>query len=342
MREVETRIYLLLMPGLLSAWFVFCVPSVLAGQEHWAETAMAAKAALESKRYDEAQILYFQALKEAETFGEDDPRLTATLRDTADCLTQHTHKYALAEQLLKREQRILRRLGPDFPGLIAGMDLLGRLYYNQAKYQDAEKMFQDALKLSPDGGGGITNRDWRQEMQTRLGLCYQGEGKYDQAERCLQSALLAAEAKHEGMAGLYYPCRNLANLYNEMHSYDNSIFYFNRCLALSDSNPNWEGYNDAKSQALISIGGIYAAQKKGKEALKYFRQAIVFARRDPDGADTLLHTLYPSLAKQELAFGNLSQSRAAASEALTIAQRKKETALVKEISNFLATNNPSH
>jgi tetratricopeptide (TPR) repeat protein len=338
------RIYLLWMTGFLGSWFVVCVPSVLALQEHWAETAMAAKAALESQRYDQAQILYFQALKEAETFGEDDPRLTATLRDTADCLTQHSKNYVLAEQLLKREQRILRRLGSDFPGLVAGMDLLGRLYYKQGNYKDAEKMFQDALTLSPESGagGGATNRDWRQEMLPRLGLCYQRDGKYDQAERCLRSALAAAEAKNEGVAGLYYPCRNLASLYYDMHRYDNSIFYFKRCLALSERNPNWEGYNDAESQALMRIGEIYSAQKKDKEALNCFRQASVFARRDPNCAETLLHTLYPSLAKQELGAGNYSESRSAASEALTIAQRRRETALVKQISNFLATNNPSH
>jgi len=320
--------HLLWVTGLLGAWFVLCLPSVLAAQEHWSETAMAAKAAREACHYDEATALYFQALKEAESFGEDDPRLTATLRDLADCLTQHDKNYVLAEQLLKREQRILRRLGPDFRGLVAGMDLLGRVYYNQGKYKDAEQLYQDALKICPEVGGP-TNRNWRQEMLAHLGQCYQGDCKYDLAEHYLKGALAAAQAKNAGAKSLYWPCRNLARLYYDMHRYDDSLFYLNHCLAVSGPN----SYN------FLQLGEIYAAQEKDKEALKYFRQAAVLARQDTNGADDLLQALYPSLAKQELALGNHAEAAAAASEALTMAKRRKETALVKEISDFLATNN---
>jgi len=336
------RIHQLLMIGLLGGCFGACVPSAPAAQEHWAETAMAAKGAREAWHYEEAIRLYFEALKEAETFGEDDPRLTATLRDLADCLTQTTKKYALAEELLKREQRIMRRLGPDFPGLVAGMDLLGRAYYNQGNYKEAEKTYLNAIKIAPEVGGGAHNFDWRKEVVARLGLCYQSEGKYDQAEQCFRSGLAAAQAKND-VIDLYWACRALAMLYYATHRYNDAILYFNHCIALNTKSPNWED--------LLCLSEIYTAQKKDQEALKYVRQAAVSARRDlndggnyggNDAPHNLMHTLYPYLAQHELAAGNYSASRAAAKEALTIAQSRKETALVKEIGNFLATDNHSH
>ncbi len=335
------RIYSLPMIVLFGSGLIITMPPALAQKEQWAETAMAAKGAIEEHLYDKATSLYSQALKVAETFGEDDPRLTATLRDTADCLMQYSHNYALAEQMLKREQRIMLRLGPDFPGLVAGKDLLGRAQYGQGKYKEAEESFQEAIKISPEAGG-FNDRDWRQEILPRLGRCYQAEGNYEQAEGCFKTQLASAMAKHAGVQSLYYPYRNLANYYFETQNYDKAVFLFKRCLAILQNSPNWQDNHNGQSQDLLVIGAIYSAQKKDEEAIKYFRQAAHEARQDPNAAETLFQALYPNLAKLELARGNKSASQAAANEALAIAKRLGYTVQILEINKFLSIKSPVH
>src|SRR5271163_3010421 len=89
--------------------------------EHWAELANQGWDAKKVYNMAAAEALDKMALAEAEKFGEDDPRLTASLRLLSDFYVRHTERKTEAIPYLEREQALLKSaLGPEFTGLCDG------------------------------------------------------------------------------------------------------------------------------------------------------------------------------------------------------------------------------
>src|SRR6516225_9683117 len=81
-----------------------CLPG-LAAPPSWEELMSRGYEARKDYRWDEADRLLEAALKKAEQFGEQDPRLTASIRELADvCFAQK--KFVRAASLYKRELKI--------------------------------------------------------------------------------------------------------------------------------------------------------------------------------------------------------------------------------------------
>ncbi len=96
-------------------------------QTSWEEYNDAGVQAHEQARYAEAEELYLAAL-EAESFGEQDTRLSTTLNNLAG-LYHAQGKYAEAEPLHRRALAITEKaLGPEHPEVAASLNNLGRLY----------------------------------------------------------------------------------------------------------------------------------------------------------------------------------------------------------------------
>ncbi len=112
--------------------------------------------------YAEAEKQWSAALKEAEGFGPQDPRLATSLNDLAG-LYHDQGRYAEAEPLYKRSQAIWEKtLGPDHPDVAASLNNLALLYYNQGRYAEAEPLNKRALAivekaLGPDHPHVATN-----------------------------------------------------------------------------------------------------------------------------------------------------------------------------------------
>ena len=109
-------------------------PAFTAAQEtSWEKYNEAARRAYQQADYAEAEKLLKAALKEAENFGEQDPRLATSLGSLAE-LYGAQGKYTEAEPLYQRALAIAEKaLGPEQPTVAAGVGSLAELYRVQGK-----------------------------------------------------------------------------------------------------------------------------------------------------------------------------------------------------------------
>ena len=93
--------------------------TALAQQTQWEKLNGAGMEAYERGRYAEAEKLWLAALKEAETFGGEHPRLATSLNNLAE-LYRAQGRYAQAEPLHQRALAIREKaaLGPELPQVI--------------------------------------------------------------------------------------------------------------------------------------------------------------------------------------------------------------------------------
>ena len=94
----------------------------------WESYMVAAQAAYQQGNYAEAEKQLAAALKQAEGFPPEDPRLATSLNDLAG-LYQAQGKYAEAEPFFKRALAIFEKaLGPEHPHVATSLKDLARLY----------------------------------------------------------------------------------------------------------------------------------------------------------------------------------------------------------------------
>ena len=107
------------------------------------ETYMAAGAkAYQQGNYPEAEKQFGAALKEAEGFGPQDPRLAKNLNNLAE-LSRAQGKYTDAEPLHKRALAINEKvLGPEHPRVATSLNNLAELYQAQGRDAAAEPRYR--------------------------------------------------------------------------------------------------------------------------------------------------------------------------------------------------------
>ncbi len=143
MRLGTTR---LLLVGLLCLG-LWPMVAASAQETRWDSIMADAAKAYQQADYAQAEKLLLAALKEAEKFGEQDPRLAASLNNLA-ALYDTQGKYAQAEPLYRRALAIREKvLGPEHPAVATSLNNLAGLYYAQGKYTQAEPLFQRALAI---------------------------------------------------------------------------------------------------------------------------------------------------------------------------------------------------
>lgn len=141
------------MNGLhLLAYRLFCLSALLllfaqpAFADSWNSLMEAGEVARESNNQLKAIACYQSALKVAETFGEQDPRLTETIRNLADAYSRH-HELAKAEQLYLRELTILKTIGENYSDVVHDYYALGDIYSARGNYKEADKYYRKALAV---------------------------------------------------------------------------------------------------------------------------------------------------------------------------------------------------
>ena len=114
----------------------------------WETYNDAGKEAYEQGNYTKAEKLWVAALKEAEKFGPQDPRLATGLNNLA-ALYRAQGKYGEAEPFYKRALAIREKvLGPDHPDVATSLNNLAGLYETQGKYGEAEPLYKRSLAIS--------------------------------------------------------------------------------------------------------------------------------------------------------------------------------------------------
>ena len=126
MERTKTR---WLLAGVLS--LLLWPASAAAQGTSWKEYMEAAGKAYQQADYARAEKLVKAALREAEKFGEQDPRFATSLNNLAE-LYRVQGKYVEAEPLYQRSLAIREKaLGPEHPQVATGSLAI---YRNQGKY----------------------------------------------------------------------------------------------------------------------------------------------------------------------------------------------------------------
>ena len=131
---------------------VFCVVfvSILAfTQETEWETRMAgAVKAYQEDLYKDAERALLAALKEAEHFGPEDPRLATSLNNLG-VLYKTQGKYKEAESFYKRSLSIDEKvLGADHPDVTTGLNNLALFYKAQERFAEATPLLERSTAIN--------------------------------------------------------------------------------------------------------------------------------------------------------------------------------------------------
>jgi tetratricopeptide (TPR) repeat protein len=124
-----------------------CVTPAAQGN-HWQELMQAAEKSTQQKNYKAAEKQYKEALREAEAFGKQDPRLATTLRDLA-ALYESQSKFDKAETLYQRALAISESLlSPNDPKLIESVSKLADIEWLFGRLDKAELLCQRAVEMT--------------------------------------------------------------------------------------------------------------------------------------------------------------------------------------------------
>ncbi|RKX96106.1 MAG: hypothetical protein DRP84_02115 [Spirochaetes bacterium] len=128
---------------------------------------------IRQRRYDEAIAVLLKA-KEIDPYDE---RIYLTL---ARCYYDNQQKYSEAEEILKKAELLLEDKVHNNrgKGIYIYLDL-GLVYLRQEKYDQAEHVIKQAIKIDPYNAKGYE----------RLGQCYKGKGRYDEAEKMFRRSI---------------------------------------------------------------------------------------------------------------------------------------------------------
>ncbi len=123
---------------------VFCLAlwatAASAQDTQWKKSNDAGLMAYQQGRYAEAEKLFLAALKEAEKFGEQDPRYATSLNNLA-ALYDTQGKYAQAEPLYQRALAIDEKaLGPEHPDVATDLENYAALLHKLNRDAEADKM----------------------------------------------------------------------------------------------------------------------------------------------------------------------------------------------------------
>lgn len=176
-------------------WFIFPVMivglvlvwSAAAGAASWETLYREGELALLRKDYGGAQKNFGTALRIAERFAVDDPRLGKTLNSLA-AVYYAQGDFEHAVPLLRRSLAVMElALGPDDPDVAQSMKNLAAVYYLQRNYADAEPLFRRALKIWENALG--PEHPYVATLLSHMAGLYQAQGRYDDARPLLVRSL---------------------------------------------------------------------------------------------------------------------------------------------------------
>jgi len=152
---------------------------------------------------------------------------------------------------LKGAAAQLERLRDTFSNSDQVNALLGTVYFGQKRYKEAEKAFQEALKINPNN----------KEAMIGLGSAEKGRGRFDKSEQHFKKALKLFPNAPE----IHY---NLGDLYLAKEEFNDATTQFKKAFELDQN----------LGQALLQLINIYYHLKEYEQA-EYYLQMVV--DRDP-------------------------------------------------------------
>ncbi len=174
------------------------------------------------------------------------------------------YQYALGKQLDKATEHLFKAMRID-PEFAPPYHLLGKIYLDQNRVDEAIEMFNKAKELNYHPGS---------EIYAQLGICYFKKGKYDAAIENYEKALELKPDHHDAKSNL-----GIA-IYTKGHR-DKAIRLWHEVLEQMPSHVN----------SNFNLGIAMSEQKNYSAAIEYFEKTIEY---DPEHSDALknLSSLY--------------------------------------------------
>jgi tetratricopeptide (TPR) repeat protein len=174
-------------------------------------------------------------------------------------------KYVEAEQLFTRSID-----GADRRTAAILNNNLGTLYYQQARYAEAEAVYKRALELYGDDFALL-----RAMALSNIGELLRIKGKYAEAEAYHRKALSLREVSDEDESGIAASLNSIACLLTEMGRLEEAERAGSRALTLSE-----KAGEDVQFAAIVhNLGEIYRLQKRYAEAEAFYRRALAIRQK---------------------------------------------------------------
>ena len=157
----------------------------------WKYYKVAGEAAYQQGNYAEAERQFVAALKEAERFDREDPRLATSLNNLA-AVYKAQGRDAEAEPLYKHALAIDEKiLGPDHPSFARDLNNLAELYRIQGRYAKSEPLIKRSLAILEVAFG--SDHPDLAFVLNNLALLYLAQSRYAEAEPLFKRALAIME-----------------------------------------------------------------------------------------------------------------------------------------------------
>ncbi len=247
--------------------------AALAQVEQWQSHMDAGVKAYLENNYTEAEKQFAAAVKKAEQFGPEDPRLATTLNSLAETYRAQG-RLEEAEPLHKRALSIREKaLGPEHAATAQSLLNLAAVYKAQRRYAEAEQLEQRSRKhrvptVSADAL-------WQSYIAAG-GRAFQ-QGNYPEAEKQLVAALLEAEVFGPRDPRLATSFNNLALVYQAQGRYIEAEPLYKRALVMLEKTLGTEHPEVARS--LNNLAALYQAQGKYDEAEPFYKRALAIREK---------------------------------------------------------------
>ena len=228
-------------------------------------------------RYEEAERLFSDALKNLRILKGDEDRSTISCTNNLATVYSKLGRHAEAEALYNRALEVSRRvLGAEHLETLAAMNNLASLYEKRGQHKRAEELFVKTLEITRKALG----EEHPQTLSTMYNLAklYQDQNLYTKAEQLYNKALeMSLRVLGEEHPDTVQCMHNLAVLFFKQDRYKSAEPLFVETLDIRRRTLGEE--DPATLQSMNNLAELHRHQKQYEEAEKLFVGALEVGRR---------------------------------------------------------------
>jgi tetratricopeptide (TPR) repeat protein len=224
-------------------------------------------------------------------------------------------RFSEAAEVMKPAVQAAEKAGPSTSHLLAGaLTTLGRIYHNQCRYAEAERLLRRAMGIWE--GNPASDMRWRLRTANSLAAAYSATGRFALSERLLRQHLSIGR-------NLHADCPEIAKVFQELgyaqegqRRYAEAESSFRESLVILQRLP---GHDHDVADVLTTLGDFQLRAGRHREALENLEGALAIYSRLYSEAhpDTLEPSL--SLARVYVAIGQPLEAERLLKQALVTA-----------------------
>lgn len=262
--------------------------AAFADQEHWHKHIATGAKAYEQAKFDEALAEFQKALKEAETFGQNDPHVAIALNQIGLVYLQQG-KNDLAADMFKRALAAREKsLGHQHADCASTLHDLAKAYFAQGKNDQAEQALRQALAIR-EKVNGAKSVEVASTLEDLAGVC-EIQNKKAEAEKFCQESMTIMKSK-----GSTPELATVLNRYAAMCTAHDKTHHSAEAMykeALAIDEKAFGADHPAVARDLNNLAGLYTQQGKYKEAESFCKRALeirrkAFGANSPEVAESL-------------------------------------------------------